>query len=182
MKCLRKFFASLIVCILLVTTCLSLSVFAEGYSDNFPSYIPQHGGAYIEVQSRELGTGALVFSIDKRFNVFTITGDSYDLFNMTSSTVSGTFYKTNGTSYPVRFSATSNLQYRPSTTVSTYSDLHITNITNTNCEIIDVGGILGNTVTVIDHTQKPIYILLIILIVLFTFHNFYDVAKMGDKK
>lgn len=170
MKCLKKFFVSLIVCILLVITCLGLSAFAASYSNNYPSYLPVSNCAYCEVNTTELGTGTLVFNMDYQFDTFCFSGHTgYEIANQTRSTVSGTFITNSGVSYPVRLTSLNTIEYRTKTN-STYYDLTTTKILNTNIQFVDNQSDRGNSITIFQPEIKPLSILVSILLVLTGFY------------
>lgn len=166
MTCLKKFFVSLIVCISLVTTCLSLSAFAKEYSNNYPAYLPVSNCAYCEVNTTELGTGTLVFNMDYQFDTFCFSGHTgYKIANQTRSTVTGTFITNSGVSYPVRLTSLNTIEYKTSTN-SIYHKLNSTEILNTNIQFVDNQNNRGNSITIYSPEVKPLGILLSVLIVL----------------
>lgn len=169
MKCLKKFFGSFAVAILLVITCLSPCVFAEEYSDNYPNYLPTNSCAYIEVQTTQLGQGTLIFSIDKQFDTFSFYQNSYNISNQTNSTVSGYFIKkSNSESYTVRLRSLNTLQYQTNSSFggSQYADLTVTQILNTNVQFDDLSeNGRGNTVNKVSWENKPLFTSLIVIIV-----------------
>lgn len=166
MKCLKKFFVSSIVVILLVITCLNLFVFAEDYSSKYPDYLPTSSCAFIEVQTSELGQGTLIFSIDKQFDTFSFYGNGYNISNQTASNVSGYFIKkSNKESYSVRLRSLNTIQYQTNSSFggNQYVDLTVTNILNTNVQFNDLtDNNRNNSIVNISNEIFPIYVVILI--------------------
>jgi len=132
MKKLKIFLLSLFLISL-----FSIPSFAIVYPTQFPAYVPVSGGAYIEVQSTAIGRGTLIFSPVTIENTFGFSGTGNNICNLSSGTVTGTFYATNGTTtYTVRMVRLGTLEYQTSTS-STWNSVTISQIYNTNVFFTD---------------------------------------------
>lgn len=133
LKCLSLF----VVFIGVFTMSLCFPVCAEEYGAQYPSYVNQSGGCFIECQTN-LGKGTLMLPVNYCKETIGFSGKQYNLMNITSSTVSGYFVLENGTSYNVRASGFSTFQYQSNDDYySRYYDLTISQIYNTNCFFVD---------------------------------------------
>ena len=116
-KILSLFFAIFIVSVSFV------SASAVYYEDSFPSAeTGLTGGLFLEC-STNLGNCVIVIPYNFKEDTFTFS-TSGNVFNATSSTVSGVLYR-NGQQYSVRWSSFSYPQYRQSDSSYSYTDLVI---------------------------------------------------------
>lgn len=109
--------------LLLILSCIILSVSAADYDTKLPSYVPYSGGAFFEVFDENLGTVTCVFPIDFQNNTFGFNSAGTDVYNLTNSTLNGYVVTTNGTVYTARASRLSYVEYRTSATTSYYTAL-----------------------------------------------------------
>lgn len=142
LKCLSLFvtFIGVFIMSLCFPSC------AEEYGAQFPSYVNQSGGCFIECDTT-LGKGSLILPINYCTDTFGFSGQHYNVMNITSNTVSGYFVLEDGTSYIVRASAFSTFQYQSNEDYySRYYDLTVSKIYNTNAQFTDENGSRANTI------------------------------------
>ena len=93
---MKKWIVSLI---LGVVACVSaFMVSAEGYSTDFPMYVPLAGGAWCQATT-SAGEITVLVPADFITDTFTFSGDGYNIANATNSTVSGVAYHKDRFSY-----------------------------------------------------------------------------------
>lgn len=113
---------------------------AQQYNSNYPSYIPYVGAKFVEVNS-SLGVGSLVFSSTLQESSISIGSGSSNLYNSTSSNISGIFRTAQGVDYNIRATAFNEFQYAVTSGYNTtYYDLDVTQILSTNIEFKDYSG------------------------------------------
>ena len=117
-----------------------ISAGALQYNDYYPSYIPFVGAAYVEVNS-SLGQGSIVISSTQKQNYLSIGSGSSNIYNCSSSTVSGVFRTAQGVDYNIRATAFNSFQYAVTNGYQTiYEPLNVTQILSTNIEFVDYSG------------------------------------------
>lgn len=133
-----KRIGGLVAAFIILMCCTVLPTYALQYSNNYPSYIPYVGAIYCEVQSSPLGLGSLVFSSSISKGAISIGSGSNNLYNSTSSTISGIFRTSQGVDYNIRAAAYSSFQYAVTSGYNTtYYDLNISQIISTNLQFVD---------------------------------------------
>lgn len=138
---MRKFFSVLLVSFIGLVV-LVAPAYAMTYDNNFPTYVPYSGGAYIEVNSSDFQKCSVVFPIDTQKNTFSFIGSSNtDIVNITRSTISGFLYTSSGTRYDCRVSSLSSIEYRDNGYPYEWHELNITKILNTNIVFEDLKGL-----------------------------------------
>lgn len=127
-------FLTTIVCCLTSAT----AVYAAEYGEQFPNYLKYSGGGYIEVQS-SAGSGTIIVPNQYKTNTFGFDNRGYNIFNCSSSTVTGRFITTNGTEYTCRFQGFSSAEIRPlnANAQTQYVALTVNQILNTNISFMD---------------------------------------------
>lgn len=136
------------------------------YGNEYPAYSTVSGGAWVECNTI-LGRGVLIIPVDYLNQSLGFTGSGYKLLNCMNSTINGIFICQNGTQYTVRATRFNYIEYVSSTGGggTTYSDLNISTIYNTNMEFVDYTE-LGRG----EKTEKPsVEVLLIGLAVILLF-------------
>lgn len=125
---------------------LCFPVYAEEYGAQYPSYVNQSGGCFIECQTN-LGKGTLILPVNYCKDTFGFSGEHYNVMNITNGTVSGYFVLENGTSYNARASSFSTFQYQSNEDYySRWYDLTVSKIYNTNTQFTDSNGNRANTI------------------------------------
>lgn len=163
-KCLL-FLLTLIIC-----CSFAFPVLAATYGNDFPSYVPVSGGAYIEVES-SVGTATLVFPSQYQNGYFGFAGRSgSNVCNIYGGTISGYLYTASGQTYSVRSSYGNLIEWRSNSYPYDYTDLNITSIKNTNISLIDLSGDRENTVLDFSPFQIIVVCLLLFLLLL-KLHN-----------
>lgn len=113
---------------------------AQQYNTNYPSYIPYVGAKFVEVNS-SLGVGSVILSGTLQENSISIGRGSSNLYNCTSSNISGIFRTAQGVDYNIRATAYNEFQYAVSSGYqTTYYDLDVSQILATNIEFKDYSG------------------------------------------
>lgn len=135
MRC-KKCLSSLAVFIGLFIILSSFPAYAKEYSEQYPAYLNPSGGCYVECQTN-LGKGTFIVPLTYQKNTIGFYGNGNNLMNVTNTTVSGTFYLTNGRTYNIRASGFNTFQYQTEDGYGRYSDLTVTEIYNTNCFFVD---------------------------------------------
>lgn len=112
------------------------SVLMSVPEDNvYPSGAPLQGGLYMQVDTSELGEIIIYVPTAYQYKSFTFNSDGRPV-NITASTITGYCWDSND--YNVRWSSFGQAQYRRvSGTVSSYVDLTITNVINTNVVFVE---------------------------------------------
>lgn len=105
------------------------------YGNAPPADAPVSGGLYISCNSRELGETTIYLPVSWQNKCLTFDS-SGNLFNLTSSTISGFAYS-GSTKYQVRWSSFSAPQYRVWDSGYQYSDLTVLSVYDTNADIVD---------------------------------------------
>ena len=146
---------------------IALSVFpvyAAEYGTTYPDYVKQSSACFVECDT-SLGKGALVFPVNYKKDCIGFYGKSgTDLFNITSSTISGQFVLTNGTTYNVRAQGFSKFQYQTQDGYyNNYTDLNISQIYNTNVQLSDEQSDRENSI--FDFSMYEKFIISLILII-----------------
>lgn len=103
--------------------CFGSTSFAADYDMLIPSYVPYSGGAFFEVYDSNLGKVSCVFPLDFQNGTFGFNGSGTNIYNLTNSTINGYVVTSNGTVYTARAQRLSYVEYRLSTTTSTYTAL-----------------------------------------------------------
>lgn len=173
MRC-KKYF---ILCVVLIGLFIALFAFpacSMDYGKAYPSYLTQSGGSFIECQTN-LGRGTIILPITYKSDYFGFSGTSYNVMNLTSSSLSGYFITSSGSQYSIYFNPFSTCQYRQDNNYYNYADLTISQIFNTNVQFIDYSGTRQNTIA----SFKPFEIA---VIGLFTIHCCYDFLSLFVKK
>lgn len=170
MKKLIVFFLSLIM------LCFSsFPAIAATYGNDFPSYVPVSGGAYIEVES-SLGTGTLVFPAQYQNGYIGFSGRrGFNLSNIYGGTISGYFYTASGQTYFVQSAYGQLIEYRTISYPYDYNDLNISNILNTNVSLVDLQGERNNTV--LDFS--PFHIIITCLLLFLLLLKIHNHTKIG---
>lgn len=134
---------SLLICLVCLLLCCVCPVVALDYSENSPSYIREKGNFYIEISSVELGTGTILLANNYRVDILSTYGNSQQLYNTTSSTISGYLYTTSNNYYQIRFTSLNTPQYYVQGTGINYGwqDLTINQLVSTNGSIKGDNGI-----------------------------------------
>lgn len=171
--------------------CLSLSValigvfimslcfpsFAEEYGAQYPNYVNQSGGCFIECQTN-LGKGTLILPVNYCEDTFGFSGEHYNVMNITNSTVSGYFVLENGTSYNARASSFSTFQYQSNEDYySRWYDLTVSQIYNTNAQFTDNNGDRGNSIFNLSRVEQ--FLIMILGSILITLVAFMISHSLG---
>lgn len=101
--------------------------------NQYPESAPFAAGYYIECSTSQLGTVMMYVPYNFQRGSFSFD-DTGNLVNITSSTITGIVFRGN-TSYTLRFSSFGNPQYRSSSGSSSYMDLTVNEVLNTNVQI-----------------------------------------------
>lgn len=176
---------SLLICLVCLLLCFVFPVACLDYSVNSPTYVKEKGNFYIEVQTSELGRGAILLANNYQVDILSTYGNTSELYNTLNSTLNGYFLTQNGTYHQLRFTTLSTAQYyiQSSGIGGTYGwqDLTITELYTTNGSIL---GSKGIKVRFFTDFEK---LLLTSLIVVFTISfvlggiKFIIKLKRGDK-
>lgn len=119
-----------------LAACLFFLLPAAAYEDSPPSDAPFYGGVYITGVTRELGSVTVYLPINYQSGYLGLTS-SGNLYNVSSSSISGVLYRGN-TEYDFRLSSWYSPQYRVQDSgYYQYEDLTFTSITASNAEIFD---------------------------------------------
>lgn len=167
MKGKKKCLSCSVICILLFTVLLCFPVYAAEYGEQYPNYVNQSGGCFIECQTN-LGKGALILPVNYCKETIGFSGAQYNVMNVTNSTVSGYFVLENGTSYNARASSFSTFQYQSNEDYySRYYDITVSKIYNTNCYFVDYQGERQNSKYDFSNNEIISVICLVFLILIF---------------
>lgn len=135
---LKYFFLSLFVFFVIVQQ-FSCCAMALDYSNNPPSYLPSTDYIWVELDTKQLGTGVAYFPRIYKDNFGLTTGNQ--IVNVSSSTMSGYFHSESGTVTQIRISSLDGIDYRytSSSMSSTYEDLtySVGETLNTNIPFYD---------------------------------------------
>ena len=152
MKKIKRIILTVMCCVVCSSLCCTVCS-AETYTDNFPSWCPISGGAYFEVETSQ-GVACVVVPRSYRFDYFGFTSaETYNVANISNTTVSGNIYFKNQTSYygnptslQCRFTSFGTLsisvpyQSNYGGTSYQWQDLSINKILNTNVALADEAG------------------------------------------
>lgn len=159
--------------IILYITLLCCPAYAVDYGVQYPDYVPQSSGCFIECNSN-IGKGCLLLPyefVDNSIGYY----NNNQFCNLTKSTINGVFITENGTSYSIRCTALGGFQYVYSTGYqSSYQDLTFNSIYNTNCTFLTENSENQNNVYHLSDTDK----IIISLIVLIMFFNFFELSVL----
>lgn len=134
MKKILVFLATLVV----LNFAFSSTAFAADYGYEYPDYVPVSGGAFFEVKS-SLGTVAVVFPIDYKDGYFGfVDSGSGSVGNISRSTINGYVYTRNGQVYTLRAVYGEYLEYQTNNFSRDWVTLNITEILNTNINLVDL--------------------------------------------
>ena len=147
---------------LLFIVSLCFPTFAAEYGRQYPAYLKQSAGCFIECQTN-LGKGSLVFARTYQFNYIGFYGNDSNLMNLQSNSISGEFVLQNGTTYDVRANGFSTFQYYRSDDWGRYYDLSISQIYNTNVQFTDEKLNRGNVIYDFSSYQLVIISLVLLL-------------------
>lgn len=173
LKCLS---CSVIFTFLFIVS-LCFPTYAAEYGAQYPNYVNQSGGCFIECQTN-LGKGSIVFANNYQEDTIGFYGSGSNLMNISNSTVSGYFVLENGTTYDVRASGFSTFQYYTGNNWGSYTDLTVSRIYNTNVQLTDEQGDRANTIYELGNFEKLVIVLLgLILIALLFVHLFGAIFK-----
>lgn len=103
--------------------------------NDYPTDSPLAGGLYIECNTAELGEVLIYIPVDYQYKSFTFD-ETGNIVNIRSSTISGLLYRGSST-YTFRISSFSNPTYRSYNSGSSYSDLTVTSVLNTNVVFVE---------------------------------------------
>ncbi len=161
-KCLScsAIFTLLFIALLCFPTC------AAEYGEQYPSYVNQSGGCFIECQTN-LGKGTIILPKNYCKDTIGFYGTGSNLMNISNSTVSGYFVLENGVTYDVRASGFSTFQYYTSNNWGSYVDLIVSQIFNTNCYFVDEQGERENSRYDFSNDEIISVICLVFLILIF---------------
>lgn len=106
----------------------------------------------------------MVFAKNYQKDYVGFIGDKYNLMNIQSGTINAQLVLTNGTEYTVRASAFSQFQYRTQNN-STYNDLTVSQIYNTNVQFADEKGDRGNVIHSFNEYEISTVFALVLLLI-----------------
>lgn len=153
---------------------LCFPTFAAEYGRQYPAYLKQSAGCFIECQTN-LGKGTIVIPRNYQYEYIGFSGSGSNVMNIQSSSISGQFILENGTSYEVRASGFSTFQYYDNKgNWGSYYDLTVSQIYNTNVQFTDEQGDRGNLIYNFSNYQKFVAVLLSLLLLV------YFVFKLGS--
>lgn len=138
---MKKAFVFLFTLIILIVSSAG-TVYAADYGYEYPDYVPVSGGAYIEAQS-SLGTVSLVFPTDYKDGYFGfVDSGTASVGNISDNTIYGTVYTRSGQSYSVRAAYGELIEYQTNSgyPYNQWIDLNMSEIMNTNIQLIDLTG------------------------------------------
>ncbi len=162
LKCLSY---SVIFTLLFIVS-LCFPTYAAEYGAQYPSYVNQSGGCFIECQTN-LGKGSIVFAKNYQEDTIGFYGTGSNLMNISNSTVSGYFVLENGVTYDVRASGFSTFQYYTGNNWGGYTDLTVSQIYNTNVQFTDEQGDRANTFYELGNFEELVIVLLVIVLMAF---------------
>lgn len=160
-KCLA--FSVIFTLLFIVSSCFP--IFAAEYGEQYPSYLKQSGGCFIECQTN-LGKGSLVFARNYQYDYIGFYGGDSNLMNLQSGSISGQFVLTNGTTYDVRATGFSTFEYYNSGDWGRYYDLTVSQIFNTNVQLTDDQSNRGNVIYDFGNFELAALALLVLLVAL----------------
>lgn len=153
---------------------LCFPTFAAEYGKQYPAYLKQSAGCFIECQTN-LGKGTIVIPRNYQYDFIGFSGSGSNIMNLQSSSISGQFVLENGTSYDVRASGFSTFQYYSNSgNWGSYYDLTVSKIYNTNVQFTDEQGDRGNVIYNFSNYQKIVAVLLSLSLCV------YFVFKLGS--
>ena len=150
---------------------LCFPTFAAEYGKQYPAYLKQSGGCFIECQTN-LGKGSIVLPRNYQYEYIGFSGTGSNVMNIQSSSISGQLVLENGTSYDVRANGFSTFQYYSySGNWGSYYDLNVTKIYNTNVQFTDEQGDRGNVIYNFSNYQRFLVVIgtLIFCLILISF-------------
>ena len=158
----KKIYSVLLLIVL--AACFTCSAYAVEYSTEYPAYLEQSSGSYIEVESN-LGRCAMIFPLQYKENTFGFHGSGNNVMNLTSSTLSGIVRLQNGTEYNIRAMRFNTFEYQQTTGYSsTYIPFSVSEIYNTNVMFYDEVGERGTTKRI---EFEPLMLCLILSVLVF---------------
>lgn len=160
-KCLA--FSVIFTLLFIVSSCFP--TFAAEYGEQYPSYLKQSGGCFIECQTN-LGKGSLVFARNYQYDYIGFYGGNSNLMNLQSGSISGQFVLTNGTTYDVRATGFSTFEYYNAGDWGRYYDLTVSQIFNTNVQLTDDQSNRGNVIYDFGNFELATLVLLVLLVAL----------------
>lgn len=178
----EKLSLSLVVAVLMLWLSAFPS-FAIEYNNSYPFYLPYVGAKYVEVESSTLGRGSLVLSASVPDSYISVGRSSNNLYNNTSSTLSGIFRTRNGTDYSIRFPAFSTPQYYTAGTYNpVYNELVITEIYNTNIKFVDYNNSdkQNDTFIITDNVERLNITLSVVTVILLSACLFVIIFRRSD--
>ncbi len=133
-----KRFLLLLLSLCLMLSCFTFATFAADYNTTMPSYVPYSGGAFFEVFDSTLGKVTCIFPIDFQNGAFGFNNSGTNIYNLTNSTINGYIVTSGGAVYTARANRFTYVEYRTSSTVSTYTALNpdMSTLTSTNINFI----------------------------------------------
>lgn len=105
-------------------SCFTFVSFAADYNTSLPSYVPYSGGAFFEVFDSALGKVTCIFPVDFLDGTFGFNSSGTNIYNLTNSTINGYVITSNGNVYTARATRFNYVEYRLSTTTSTYTPIN----------------------------------------------------------
>lgn len=136
---------SLVICFLCLGLFLSFPADCLDYSNSYPSYLKEKGNFFIEVGTVELGRGSIILANNYKVDNLSTYGNTSELYNTLSSTISGYFLTQNGTYYQLRFTTLDTAQYYLSGSGIGgnygWQDLTVQNLYSTNGSILGDKGV-----------------------------------------
>ena len=167
MKGVKKCLSCLLVFIGLFTGCLSFQCYAAEYGAIYPDYLSQSSACFVECETY-LGKGSIVLPVNYKNDIIGFYGEDYELFNCTSSTITGQFVLEDGTTFTCRATSFNKFEVRSSDDYyNQYSELGVMQIYNTNVEFLDDTGERGNTIYSFTPFEQIVIVLLLFIVVLF---------------
>ena len=130
-----KLFRKTLVCAALLSLCFVVPVGA--YSDTPPGEAPFVGSCYLTLDTGSLGVVDVYIPANYQRGYLGLAADG-ELFNISSSSISGVLYNSRGTEYQFRISSWSRAQYRENSgNIYTYVDLDVNDILASNVQIAE---------------------------------------------
>ena len=154
---------------------------AATYGTEFPAYVNISGGAYIEIQSSNLGRCAFIFPLETQNNTFGFVGSGVDVCNISNATINGYVFLGNSTQYSARITRFGRLEYQTVTTPQTWVTVGVSSIYNTNVTFTDEIADRQTDNYFFDKYDIFFYALLVIVIVLLVVIMFLKLALRGDR-
>lgn len=145
---------------------LCFPTFAAEYGRQYPAYLKQSAGCFIECQTN-LGKGSIVLPRNYQYEYIGFSSSGSNVMNLQSSSISGQLVLENGTSYDVRASGFSTFQYYSNNgNWGSYYDLTVSQIYNTNVQFTDEQGDRGNVIYNFSNFQKFLVVICTLIFVL----------------